>query len=592
MRLPYLVLLMLILCLSAKGQDASVWLSADELETKGYYKNHGFSKTRVVIGLSLENEDSVFKERILKIHNPHINNIYLISYRNDTIYKTGDHLSFNTRPEYFWDFVLPVQSLGKSVDSFKLVLDNSGEPLFYNLELFSKTEFQRIRSNENFVFGAVLSFSVVFIIIFVLLGFFNKDKSRFIFAFFILSSTLWLFNMNGVLFQMIWPSNIFLQHGSRVIFSSLTIVSLLWYFWEFYQKYIDRYTKYIFAVFICFICLRSLFIISEPGYLDNQFFKSGSYFMSTFILLAGSLCFTFYVGWFLKIKELRLHTLCILIYFLFIIKVILKITGIDLSPFAPHDDYLASIVHFIIMTLFSIANIQEYRLNKKKKIYERIAEADLRKKIMSERIVEAQENERSAIAKNIHDQVGGMLAAMKIKLQTMKIRYQAGRDEDELIYLLDSCNNELYKIVDELTTPEFSQRDLSEIIQDRIKLISLATDIRICYEPEPLLIENNIAIKVYRIICELLTNSIKHSGCSTIVVQINNHEGSLIINYKDNGVGLKENPNEKGRGMENIKSRIEFLQGNLILMSKSGATKYTITIPTTENVKRPIDLYL
>jgi len=592
MRLPYLVLLMLILCLSAKGQDASVWLSADELETKGYYKNHGFSKTRVVIGLSLENEDSVFKERILKIHNPHINNIYLISSRNDTIYKTGDHLSFNTRPEYFWDFVLPVQSLGKSVDSFKLVLDNSGEPLFYNLELFSKTEFQRIRSNENFVFGAVLSFSVVFIIIFVLLGFFNKDKSRFIFAFFILSSTLWLFNMNGVLFQMIWPSNIFLQHGSRVIFSSLTIVSLLWYFWEFYQKYIDRYTKFIFVAFICFICLRSFFIISEPGYLDNQFFKSGSYFMSTFILLAGSLCFTFYVGWFLKIKELRLHTLCILIYFLFIIKVILKITGIDLSPFAPHDDYLASIVHFIIMTLFSIANIQEYRLNKKKKIYERIAEADLRKKIMSERIVEAQENERSAIAKNIHDQVGGMLAAMKIKLQTMKIRYQAGRDEDELIYLLDSCNNELYKIVDELTTPEFSQRDLSEIIQDRIKLISLATDIRICYEPEPLLIENNIAIKVYRIICELLTNSIKHSGCSTIVVQINNHEGSLIINYKDNGVGLKENPNEKGRGMENIKSRIEFLQGNLILMSKSGATKYTITIPTTENVKRPIDLYL
>jgi signal transduction histidine kinase len=583
---------MLILCLSAKGQDASVWLSADELETKGYYKNHGFSKTRVVIGLSLENEDSVFKERILKIHNPHINNIYLISSRNDTIYKTGDHLSFNTRPEYFWDFVLPVQSLGKSVDSFKLVLDNSGEPLFYNLELFSKTEFQRIRSNENFVFGAVLSFSVVFIIIFVLLGFFNKDKSRFIFAFFILSSTLWLFNMNGVLFQMIWPSNIFLQHGSRVIFSSLTIVSLIWYFGVFYQKQIDRYTKYIFTVFICFICLRSFFIISEPGYLDNQFFKSGSYFMSTFILLAGSLCFTFYVGWFLKIKELRLHTLCILIYFLFIIKVILKITGIDLSPFAPHDDYLASIVHFIIMTLFSIANIQEYRLNKKKKIYERIAEADLRKKIMSERIVEAQENERSAIAKNIHDQVGGMLAAMKIKLQTMKIRYQAGRDEDELIYLLDSCNNELYKIVDELTTPEFSQRDLSEIIQDRIKLISLATDIRICYEPEPLLIENNIAIKVYRIICELLTNSIKHSGCSTIVVQINNHEGSLIINYKDNGVGLKENPNEKGRGMENIKSRIEFLQGNLILMSKSGATKYTITIPTTENVKRPIDLYL
>jgi len=583
---------MLILCFFAKGQDVSVWLSAEELETKGYYQNHGFSKTRVVIGLSLENEDSVFQERILKIHNPHINNIYLISSRNDTIYKTGDHLTFNSRPEYFWDFVLPVQSLGKSVDSFKLVLDNSGEPLFYNLELFSKTEFQRIRSNENFVFGAVLSFSVVFIIIFVLLGLFNKDKTRFIFAFFILSATLWLFNMNGVLFQMIWPNNIFLQHGSRVIFSSLTIVSLMWYFGEFYQKYIYRYTKFIFVAFICFICLRSFFIIAEPGYLDNQFFKSGSYFMSTFILLAGSFCITFYVSWLLKIKELRLHTLCIIIYFLFIIKVVLKITGIDISPYAPHDDYLASIVHFIIMTLFSIANIQEYRLNKKKRIYERIAEADLRKKVMSERIVEAQENERNAIAKNIHDQVGGMLAAMKIKLQTMKIRYQAGRDEDELISLLDNCNDELYKIVDDLTTPEFSQLDLSEIILNRIKLISLATDIRIAYDPVPLGIENTRAIKVYRVICELLTNSIKHSGCTDIELSISTNERLLFVNYADNGMGLVENPNGKGRGLENIKSRIEFLQGNLNLKSQKGETRYTITIPTNENDKRPIDLYL
>jgi signal transduction histidine kinase len=583
---------MLIFCFFAKGQDASVWLSAAELETKGYYKNHGFSKTRVVIGLSLENKDSVFKERILKIHNPHINNIFLINSRNDTIYKTGDHLIFNSRPEYFWDFVLPIQSLEKSVDSFKLVLDNSGEPLFYNLELFSKTEFQRIRSNENFVFGAVLSFSVVFMIIFLLLGFFNKDKSRFIFTFFIISSTLWLFNMNGVLFQMIWPNNIFIQHGSRVIFSSLTMISLIWYFGEFYKKYIDRYTKYIFIAFICFICLRGIFIISEAGYIDKQFFKTGSLFISTFILLTGSFCFTFYVCWLLKIKELRLHTLCIFIYFLFIIKVVLKITGVDISPLAPHDDYLASIVHFIILTLFSIANIQEYRLNKKKRIYERIAEADLRKKLMSERIVEAQENERSAIAKNIHDQVGGMLAAMKIKLQTMKIRYQAGRDEDELIYLLDSCNDELYKIVDDLTTPEFSQRDLSEIIQDRIKLISLATDIHISYVPEPLGVDNNTAIKVYRIICELLTNSIKHSGCTDIELSISLKEALLFVNYSDNGMGIEEKPNAKGRGLENIKSRIEFMQGDLNLKSQKGETRYTITIPTNENDKRQINLYL
>jgi two-component system NarL family sensor kinase len=181
---------------------------------------------------------------------------------------------------------------------------------------------------------------------------------------------------------------------------------------------------------------------------------------------------------------------------------------------------------------------------------------------------------------------------MKIKLQTMKIRYQAGRDEDELISLLDNCNDELYKIVDDLTTPEFGQLDLSEIILNRIKLISLATYIHIAYDPEPLGIENTRAIKVYRVICELLTNSIKHSGCTDIELSISTNERLLFVNYADNGMGLVENPNGKGRGLENIKSRIEFLQGNLNLKSQKGETRYTITIPTNENDKRPIDLYL
>ena len=146
MRLYPLVVFLLIFCFTAKGQNPTIWLDATTLETKGYYKNHGVKETKVVIGLSIENKDSVFKKRILKLHNPHINYIYLINSKNDTIYKTGDQLPFRSRPEYFWDFVLPIQSMGNSVDSFKLVLDNVGDPLFYRLELFSEREFQRIRS--------------------------------------------------------------------------------------------------------------------------------------------------------------------------------------------------------------------------------------------------------------------------------------------------------------------------------------------------------------------------------------------------------------------------------------------------------------
>jgi signal transduction histidine kinase len=581
MRLYPLVVFLLIFCFTAKGQNPTIWLDANTLETKGYFKNHGLKETKVVIGLSIENKDSVFKKRILKLHNPHINYIYLINSKNDTIYKTGDQLPFRSRPEYFWDFVLPIQSLGNSVDSFKLVFDNVGDPLFYSLELFSEREFQRIRSNENFVFGAVFSFSIVFIIIFVLLGFFNKDNTRYFFAAFIFSGTLWVYNINGVLYQMVWPDNTLLQNASRPFFSSTTIGTLVLYFLAFYKEYINRYVRYAFLGFLYYLIIRAVIIIITPGFFESEESKKIAFFVTTPLLIIGLFCIVLYLFWLLRFKQILLHTISITIYFFFIIKVILKLFGINLLITGAHDEYFSTAVHFIIMTLFSIANIQEYRRNKRKRVAEKIVETDRRKTEMGEKIVETQENERNAIAKNIHDQVGGILAAMKIKLQTMKLVSKDNQSTDDLIQLLNMCNGELYKIVDDLASPEFMDRDLAEVLNERIMMMCMATGINVHYDRKPLLIENKLGIKIYRIICELITNSIKHADCSDIELKIDIIGNSIHIDYSDNGIGLPVGNENSGRGLQNIKSRIGFLNGNMQVSSRSGETKYLITIPTT-----------
>jgi len=581
MRQYALVVFLLILCFAAKGQSTTVWIDAATLETQGYYKNHGLKETKVTIGLSIENKDSVFKKRILKLHNPHINYIYLINSKNDTIYKTGDQLPFRSRPEYFWDFVLPIQSLGNSVDSFKLVLDNVGDPLFYSLELFTEREFQRIRSNENFVFGAVFSFSIGFIIIFVLLGFFNKDSTRYFFALFILSGTLWVYNINGVLFQMLWPDNSFVQNASRPFFSSTTIGTLVLYFLAFYKDYINRYVQYSFLGFLCYLILRAVIIIITPGFFESEESKKIAFFLTTPLLIIGLFCIVLYLFWLLRFKQILLHTISITIYFFFIIKVILKLFGINLLITGAHDEYFSTAVHFIIMTLFSIANIQEYRRKKRKRVAEKIIEADRIKTEMGEKIVEAQENERNAIAKNIHDQVGGILAAMKIKLQTMKLVSKDNQSTDDLIQLLNLCNGELHKIVDDLASPEFMDRDLAEVLNERIMMMCMATGIKVHYDRKPLSIENKLGIKIYRIICELITNSIKHADCSDIELKMEIIGNSIHIDYSDNGIGLPLGNENSGRGLQNIKSRIGFLNGNMQVSSRAGETKYLITIPTT-----------
>lgn len=287
-----------------------------------------------------------------------------------------------------------------------------------------------------------------------------------------------------------------------------------------------------------------------------------------------------------------MHTISITFYFIIAFKEIIKLIGVNVLYFGANDQQYSFIGHFIIMSMFSFANIQEYQSNKKRRLAEKIAEADARKREINEKIFQVQENERNTIAKNIHDQVGGILAAMKIKLQTMKLRYEPGKDENELIQLLDNCNEELYKIIDDLHSPEFEERDLSIIIEERIELVAKATGISILFEPLPLNINEQKAIKIYRIICELLTNSIKHSGCSEISLVIEKTDNILCINYADNGIGMQESSNPNGRGVQNIKSRVAFLQGSLTVNSKTGETRYTINIPINNHDEGPINLHL
>ncbi|MEY3186690.1 MAG: hypothetical protein RL675_514, partial [Bacteroidota bacterium] len=368
--------------------------------------------------------------------------------------------------------------------------------------------------------------------------------------------------------------------------------TLIYYFMTFYNRYINSYARYVFNIFIAYIFLRALIVIFIPDFFDNPELNELLFFTTTFIFISGILCFIFYLILLYRIKDVLLHTISITFYFVIAFKEIIKLIGVDVLYFGANDQQYSFIGHFFIMSMFSFANIQEYRTNRKKRIAQKIAEADARKREINEKLFQVQENERNTIAKNIHDQVGGILAAMKIKLQTMKLRYEPGKDENQLIQLLDNCNEELYKIIDELHSPEFEERDLAVIIRERIEMVSNATGISILFEPAPLKIQVQTAIKIYRVICELLTNSIKHSGCSEISLVIEKTNNRLCINYADNGIGMKNSSNPNGRGVQNIKSRITFLEGNLEITSKTGETRYTINIPIDNHDERPINIYL
>lgn len=80
-----------------------------------------------------------------------------------------------------------------------------------------------------------------------------------------------------------------------------------------------------------------------------------------------------------------------------------------------------------------------------------------------------------------------------------------------------------------------------------------------------------ISLSVYRIIQELVTNTLKHANATEILIQINTEVNELVIQYEDDGIGFdKDNLKRTGMGLENIKSRVNYMHGNIIIDSSKG----------------------
>ena len=75
---------------------------------------------------------------------------------------------------------------------------------------------------------------------------------------------------------------------------------------------------------------------------------------------------------------------------------------------------------------------------------------------------------------------------------------------------------------------------------------------------------------IYRIVQEIFNNAIKHAKASEIFVQLNGEGDDIVIHIEDDGIGFDANKKYKSMGLENIKSRVNYLQGTIDIDSRIG----------------------
>jgi len=199
-------------------------------------------------------------------------------------------------------------------------------------------------------------------------------------------------------------------------------------------------------------------------------------------------------------------------------------------------------------------------------------------------MIEGQEKERQRIANELHDDLGGLMATVKLHFNALKDKKSPELFEKTNL-LIDEAYEKVRTVAHAKNSGVIANQGLLKAIQEMAIKVSGTnkTVIEVVDYGLENRLENSLELTIFRIIQELTTNVIKHAEASEATIHITNHEDSLNLMVEDNGNGfyIKDISKNSGMGIHSIDKRIENLGGTVIIESEiDKGTTVIIDIPT------------
>lgn len=199
------------------------------------------------------------------------------------------------------------------------------------------------------------------------------------------------------------------------------------------------------------------------------------------------------------------------------------------------------------------------------------------------------EQERTKMARELHDGLGSMLSGIKHSFAAMNKEFSLTEKQQTLFHAnLDKLNEsivELRNISHNMASDALLKYGIENSLRDYCNNTSAASGISITYttlNTEKLKLGEERSFHVFRVMQELLQNIIKHSAATQVLVQLSCNNNLLYIAVEDDGKGfdIQEAKKQKSMGLKNIESRIKLLKGHLDYQTSPGeGTSVLISIP-------------
>jgi PAS domain S-box-containing protein len=215
-------------------------------------------------------------------------------------------------------------------------------------------------------------------------------------------------------------------------------------------------------------------------------------------------------------------------------------------------------------------------------------QAEEERRQLTDRLFRAQEEERSRIGRELHDDFAQRLALLTIRLQEMQLEPTLSSSNVMQITELRKQANEisidLTLFSHSLHSSFLEQWGLARAVQNQCKDISRLRQVEVtCHIGDlPSAINENTAVTLFRVLQEALHNTIKHSRATRVVVELCARDGDLRLNVVDNGVGFDSAAAQSipaGLGLISMKERLGLVGGTLSITSESSGTRLSARVP-------------
>lgn len=243
------------------------------------------------------------------------------------------------------------------------------------------------------------------------------------------------------------------------------------------------------------------------------------------------------------------------------------------------EEYTLIVIAMLLMVGFAMAVVWFFTVAQKKIIDSKLKQIELevlfQKELLSNAVT-VQENERDRIAKELHDDIGSKLNVALLNIHLLK-KIMTKSDDASLLFerieqaIQDSASS-TRNISHELIPPVFQNFGFGYALEELQNSLNASGEIKITinYYQNVNIKDKIKLLHIYRILQELLSNTIKHGKASIVDIAFEKEGDYITLIYKDNGMGFNKTLLSKGLGFNNIHTRCELLKADMAYDSALG----------------------